>query len=93
MKYTSIALENLLPIFDGITDAVFIDDDEGICRWCNDACEEMYHIEFDNIEGRSVDELEKAGIFSPSVTRRVLEEKRELTIIHENREGRRLLTT
>lgn len=90
---TELTLDQLLPIFDGITDAVFIDDDSGICQWCNDACEEIYGIEMDDIVGRSVDALEKAGIFTPSVTRRVLDEKREITIIHENRFGRRLLTT
>lgn len=95
MKFNStyLTLDQLLPIFDGITDAVFIDDAEGICQWCNDACEEMYKVELDEIVGKSVDDLEKSGIFSPSVTRRVLDEKREITIIHENRFGRRLLTT
>jgi len=90
---TELTLDQLLPIFDGITDAVFIDDDEGVCQWCNDACEEVYGIEMDDIVGRNVDDLEKDGIFTPSVTRRVLDEKREITIIHENRFGRRLLTT
>ena len=90
---TELTLDQLLPIFDGITDAVFIDDAGGICQWCNDACEEVYGIEMNDIVGRSVDELEKSGIFTPSVTRRVLDEKREITIIHENRFGRRLLTT
>nr|MCR5034915.1 sigma 54-interacting transcriptional regulator [Clostridia bacterium] len=90
---TELTLDQLLPIFDGITDAVFIDDAEGVCQWCNDACEEVYGIEMDDIVGRNVDDLEKSGIFTPSVTRRVLDEKREITIIHENRFGRRLLTT
>lgn len=92
-KKKPIPIEDLLPIFDGITDGVFIDDADGICQWCNDACEEMYNVDFDEIVGRSVDDLEKSGIFSPSVTKRVLEEHRELTIIHENRHGRRLITT
>lgn len=90
---TELTLDQLLPIFDGITDAVFIDDAQGICQWCNDACEEIYGVEIDEIVGRSVDDLEKSGIFTPSVTRRVLDEKREITIIHENRFGKRLLTT
>ncbi|MDD6190808.1 MAG: sigma 54-interacting transcriptional regulator [Firmicutes bacterium] len=96
MKYNipqEIKIEELLPILDGISDAVFIDDAKGICRWCNGPCEEMYNISLDEITGKSVDELEKEGIFAPSVTKRVLVEKRELTIIHENRHGRRLLTT
>ncbi|MGN0702796.1 MAG: sigma-54 interaction domain-containing protein [Lentihominibacter sp.] len=92
-KKTPITLDQIIPILNVITDAVFIDDADGICQWCNDACEEMYNIEYDEIVGRHVEDLEKSGIFTPSVTRKVLEEKREITIIHENRFGRRLLTT
>lgn len=90
---TTITVKELLPIFEGITDAVFIDDADGICQWCNDACEDMYNTTIEEIQGKTVDELEKMGIFSPSVTKRVLEEKRELTIIHKNRYGKMLLTT
>ena len=92
-KNTHLTLDQIIPILNVITDAVFIDDADGVCQWCNDACEEMYNIEYDEIVGRHVEDLEKSGIFNPSVTRRVLEEKREITIIHENRFGRRLLTT
>ena len=90
---TTITVKELLPIFEGITDAVFIDDAEGICQWCNDACEDLYNTTMEEIQGKTVDELENMGIFSPSVTKRVLEEKRELTIIHKNRYGKMLLTT
>ena len=92
-KNTHLTLDQIIPILNVITDAVFIDDADGVCQWCNDACEEMYNIEYDEIVGRHVEDLEKSGIFTPSVTRRVPEEKREITIIHENRFGRRLLTT
>ena len=47
---TELTLDQLLPIFDGITDAVFIDDANGICQWCNDACEDIYGIEMDEKE-------------------------------------------
>lgn len=93
LEKLNISLRELLPILDSITDAVFIDNKEGICLWCNSACEEVYDIEMEEIQGKTVDELERQGIFSPSVTKRVLEENRELTIIHENRQGVRLLTT
>lgn len=89
----SIKLDELLPILDSISDAVFIDDSVGICRWCNNACEELYKVDSSEIEGKHVDELEKTGIFTPSVAKRVLEEKRDITIIHENKLGKRLLTT
>ena len=88
-----IRLKEVLPILETITDAVFIDNNEGICLWCNTTCEELYDIEMEEIQGKTVDELARAGIFSPSVTKRVLQEEREQTIIHENRLGVRLLTT
>lgn len=89
----NIKLSKLLPILDSITDAVFIDDKNGFCIWCNKACEELYNISIDDVQGKHVDVLERTGIFSPSVTKRVLHEHREITIIHENRYGKKLLTT
>ena len=96
MPYTfpeSIRFSKFLPILDNVTDAVFIDDKNGICTWCNKSCEELYDITIDDVRGKHVEELEQNGIFSPSVTRRVLDECREITIIHENKRGRKLLTT
>lgn len=89
----NIKISKLLPILDNITDAVFIDDKDGFCIWCNKSCEELYNISIDDVRGKHVDVLERTGIFSPSVTKRVLEELREITIIHENRYGKKLLTT
>lgn len=93
LEHMNIHLREILPILESITDAVFIDSSDGICLWCNSTCEELYDIELEQIQGKPVEEMEHQGIFSPSVTRRVLEERRELTLIHENRKGVRLLTT
>ena len=40
-KNTHLTLDQIIPILNVITDAVFIDDADGVCQWCNDACEEM----------------------------------------------------
>ncbi len=93
LEHMSIPLREFLPILESITDAIFIDSADGISLWCNTACEELYDVKSEQLHGMAVEELEQQGIFSPSVTRRVLEEKRELTIIHENKKGVRLLTT
>ncbi|MBQ0078591.1 MAG: sigma 54-interacting transcriptional regulator [Eubacterium sp.] len=89
----SIQLNTLIPVLEGISDASFIDDADGICIWCNSACEEFYLIDKDDILGKTVNELEGLGIFSQSVTKIVLENKLETTIIHENKAGRKLLTS
>lgn len=89
----TIKIKDLLPILDGISDAVFIDGGDGHFIWCNSACEELYQISYADAKGTHVEDLEKMGIFAPSVTRRVLDENREITIIHENKNGKKLLTT
>lgn len=81
------------PILDSISDAVFIDDKDGYALWCNKACYDLYKITPSDLRGLHVSDLEKNGIFSPSVANIVLTEKREATIIHENKEGRKLLST
>lgn len=80
-------------ILDSISDAIFIDDSNGITVWCNQACMDMYKINQEDVLGVHVKDLEQQGIFSPSVAGLVLDQKREVTIIHENREGRKLLST
>lgn len=89
----SIKIEELIPILDGISDAVFIDDSSGYCIWCNKACEELYKVSSYDVQGRHIEELEEMGIFTPSVAKRVFREQREITIIHENKNGKKLLTT
>lgn len=93
LEQLNVRLGELLPILETVSDGVFIDSADGLCLWCNSACEDLYNINIEEIQGKTVEELEQRSIFSPSVTRRVLEERRELTIIHENRKGVRLLTT
>ena len=72
---------------------MFIDDGDGHFVWCNSACGELSRISYSDARGTHVEDLEKMGIFAPSVTRRVLDENREITIIHENKNGKKLLTT
>lgn len=92
-KMGQFTIEELIAVLDSIKDAIFIDDKDGITSWCNKACETLYDISKENVVGISAHELEKQGIFSPSVTVRVLEEKKEVSLIHENKVGKHLLTT
>ena len=62
LEQFDISLQQLLPILESITDSVFIDNKEGICLWCNGTCEEVYDIEMEEIQGKTVDELEKNGM-------------------------------
>lgn len=90
---TSVQLNTLLPVLEGISDAVFIDDKDGICIWCNSTCEEFYVNSREKMFGKTVDELMALGVFTQSVTKEVLNKGVETTLIHENKRGRHLLTS
>ena len=89
----SIRISALFPVLEGISDAVFIDDKDGICIWCNSTCEEFYVESREKLFGKTVDELVALGIFTQSVTKEVLNKDIEATLIHENKRGKRLLTS
>ena len=89
----SIRISALFPVLEGISDAVFIDDKDGICIWCNSTCEEFYVESREKLFGKTVDELVALGIFTQSVTKGVLNKGIEATLIHENKRGKRLLTS
>jgi TyrR family helix-turn-helix protein/PAS domain S-box-containing protein len=88
-----LSIDELIPILDSISDAIFIDDAQGFTIWINKASEELYKITRKEIIGKHVSFLENTGIFTPSVARIVMEKKKEVSIIHENKDGKRLLTT
>jgi len=88
-----LSIDELIPILDSISDAIFIDDAQGFTIWINKASEELYRIKREDVIGKHVSFLEREGIFTPSVARLVMEQKKEVTIIHQNRDGKRLLTT
>lgn len=88
-----LMIEDLIPILDSIGEAIFIDDAYGYALWINKACEEMYRIKREDTLGKHCTYMEQLGIFTPSVAKQVLNQKREVSILHQNRDGKRLLTT
>ncbi len=90
---SALSIDELIPILDSISDAIFIDDAQGFTIWINKASEELYKIKRKDVIGKHVSFLENEGIFTPSVARIVMEQKKEVSTIHENKDGKRLLTT
>lgn len=89
----TLSVSELIPILNSVNDAVFIDSSDGYSLWCNDACQELYKVTPEEIHGIHISELEKRGIFTPSVAKQVMEQRKEITIIHENRDGKKILST
>lgn len=91
-EYYGLDIKDLLPILNSIGDAIFIDNAEGYALWINKAGEEIYRIKKEEIIGKHCTYLEHIGVFTPSVARQVMEEKKEITMLHKNRDGKQLLS-
>ncbi|MFE4354211.1 sigma 54-interacting transcriptional regulator [Peribacillus butanolivorans] len=82
---------DLKAIFDTSYDVIYVSNNQGITLRASTACKELWGKEEKELIGKSVYELEKAGIFKPSVTRMVLEKKETVSIIQTTKTGRRLM--
>ena len=88
-----IIQEELKRILESVNVAIFIDDGMGYELWLNKAAEELYGIKREDVIGKNMDDLEKEGIFSPSLTSAIIKEGTGQRIIHENKMGRKLMTS
>jgi len=88
-----IKIEDLLPILDSISTPIFIDDANGNTLLANKASEILYDFDRDEIIGENVCLLEKEGIFSSSVAKLVIENRKKSTIVHNSKSGKQFLST
>ncbi len=80
-------------ILEAAHDDILITDGEGnIIRTCP-RFRKFYGVENTEIIGKNVHDLEKKGIFKPSVTLQVLKSKQKITTTQENRDGRKIVVT
>ena len=74
-------------------DAVMICDGNGKVLSVQDTYEDYFGVSKDYVIGKSVFDLEEEGVFSPSVTRMVIQEKKRIVTTQSNRKGDLILTT
>ncbi|MFY0545656.1 sigma 54-interacting transcriptional regulator [Brevibacillus sp. H7] len=89
-SYTNLALD-LKAVFDTSYDVIYVSDGQGITLRVSSACERLFGYKPEDIIGKSIYELEKKGVFKPSITRLVLEKKEKVQVIQTTKTGRRLL--
>jgi PAS domain S-box-containing protein len=83
---------DLEAIVDSIYDEVLVVDADGtILRVSNRSTHNLWGVEPSSVIGENILELEKKGWFKPSVSRKVIEEKKKTSIVQYNRFGRRIL--
>lgn len=80
-------------ILDAIHDDILITDGQGKILKVSKSFVDVYGIEEDQILGKTVFEMERQGIFKPSVIARVLETNDKVTMRQRNNMGRELVVT
>lgn len=71
----------LHPIFQSVSDAIWVYDEKGVVVDINRASEKMNAVQAENVIGETVTELVDQGMSDQSVTRPVLENKKQMSIV------------
>ncbi|WP_286886982.1 sigma-54 interaction domain-containing protein [Aneurinibacillus sp. UBA3580] len=89
----SDVLMELNAIIETSTDNIVIADGAGRVLRVSSNCREIYGIEPEELYGKSSQELEEAGVFSPSVTLKVLETKVKEQVIQHTKTDKVVMAT
>jgi PAS domain S-box-containing protein len=89
-SYKNISLD-LKAIFDTSYDVIYVADGEGNTLRVSAAAEKLWGYKESELVGKSVYQLEREGVFKPSIIRIVLEKKERVTLIQTTKTGRRLM--
>ncbi|MFC4769470.1 sigma 54-interacting transcriptional regulator [Effusibacillus consociatus] len=88
--YTNLA-QDLKAVFETSYDVIYVSDGEGMTLRVSSASEKLWGYKPEELVGKTVHELEKQGVFKPSITRLVLERKEKVQTIQTTKTGRRLM--
>jgi PAS domain S-box-containing protein len=93
MKDLEVINRELDAIIDNSYDGIYITDNKGITLKTNAAIERITGIPKKYYIGKNVDTLIHRGILKSSVTHKVLQQKRTVSLVQDNFEGRETLIT
>ena len=93
LKITKDCNKELEAIFNSSYDEIFVADGEGFTLKVNKASELFCGMKAEEILGKHVSELEKLGLFSPSITTQVLKQKKRTTLIQSTKSGQKIIVT
>ncbi|MGA9288552.1 MAG: sigma 54-interacting transcriptional regulator, partial [Anaerobacillus sp.] len=80
-------------IIDNSYDGIYITDNKGITLKTNTAIERLTGIPKEYYIGKNVDRLVNRGILKDSVTKKVLKQRRTVSVVQDNFEGKETLIT
>lgn len=93
MQIKNISVETLLTAFESSYDGIHILDRDGNTIYINDACVRIEGITKEEANKKNIKELVSDGVYSESVTLKVLETHEPVTIMQTVKNGNEVLTT
>ena len=82
---------DLKAVFDTSYDVIYVSDGQGVTLRVSSACQRFWGQKPEYMVGKNVRELEKKGLFIPSITRMVLERKKTVQAVQVTKTGIRLM--
>ncbi|WP_179123998.1 sigma-54 interaction domain-containing protein [Marinococcus halophilus] len=83
--------EDLKAIFDSSFDVIYVSDYKGKTLRVSAASKQLWDQEPKEIIGKNTSRLESEGVYTPSVTRLVLEKRKKVSTIQSTKTGKRLM--
>lgn len=93
IQYYKDLQEEFDAILEYSYDGIFIADGQGVVIRINKACERIDEVKAEDIVGRHMKDLVEAGVYSESVTLKVLEKKEAVTILQKTKSGKEIMAT
>jgi transcriptional regulator with PAS, ATPase and Fis domain len=92
IEYIKDLNNDLNAILSSIYDEILVVSAKGeLLRFSENIIQDFWQIDLKELIGKNILELEDQGLFTPSVTRLVIEKKKKVSVVQETRTGRKIL--
>ncbi|NLC10978.1 MAG: sigma 54-interacting transcriptional regulator [Firmicutes bacterium] len=86
-------IKELEAVLDVTSEELYVTDGRGITLRASKTFEKNSGVPVEDVLGKNVIELEKEGVFRPSVTKQVLNQKKRITTLQKYKNGNEVLVT
>ncbi|MGX6446031.1 sigma 54-interacting transcriptional regulator [Neobacillus sp. K501] len=92
IEYIKDLNRDLNAILSSIYDEILVVNAKGeLIRYSDNIIQDFWKVDLKELIGKNILELEDQGLFTPSVTRLVLEKRKKVSVVQETKSGRKIL--
>ncbi|MEH7386118.1 sigma 54-interacting transcriptional regulator [Bacillus sp. JJ1521] len=92
IEYIKDLNHDMQAVLSSVYDEILVVNAKGeLIRFSDTEISQFWGVELKSLLGKNIIELEQKGLFTPSVTRLVLEQKKKISVVQETKAGKRIL--